>query len=209
MAKLFGTNHIRESAGELGRFVKQVQRASGAQQVDLVGWSQGGVIIRTYLKYAGGASPSEPARNLVKRVVTLGSPHHGTALSGIVDLAKWTGMFEYAPRWLGPASPELVSGSPFLRELNEGGETFAGIHYTSIYSSFDTIVNPPATAKLSQERGATVQNIDLQEGCALDFSSHEALPFARRSVALVLQALDPERTEALPCELQLASVFQW
>lgn len=46
IAKLYGTNHIRESAGELGRFVERVQDASGAPQVDLVGWSQGEVIIR-------------------------------------------------------------------------------------------------------------------------------------------------------------------
>lgn len=206
MAKLYGTNDIHESAKELAGFVGQVKEKSGAGQVDLVGWSQGGIIIRTYLKYQGGANLKNPARNEVKRVVTLGSPHRGTTLSGLASLVAWGGLLDVFPEYIGPAGPQLVEGSPFLAKLNQGGETFAGIEYTSIYSPFDEIVNPSENARLEAVPGAVVHNIDVHEACDVDFSTHEALPYAKRSLALTLQALDPQGQHHVPCELQIASV---
>lgn len=207
MARLYGTNDIRTSAAELSTFVEKVRASTGAQKVDLVGWSQGGIIIRSYLKHQGGASKIDPRRHKVRRVVTLGSPHRGTSLGGLATVAQWTGVVDAFKDYIGSAGPQLVTDSPFLKSLNQDGETVPGIDYTSIYSSFDAVVNPPDTARLQAVPGARVTNVDVTEDCALDFSTHEALPYAARSIALIFQALEPEVEREIPCELQLGSVY--
>jgi len=62
------------AARSLGRFVDEVRRATGSDQVDLVGHSMGGLVARYYVTLGGGT-------DLVRNVVTLGSPHGGTYLS--------------------------------------------------------------------------------------------------------------------------------
>lgn len=207
MAKRYGAADIQRSAQELAAFVQRVKDRTKTEQVDLVGWSQGGVIIRSYLKYEGGASLQDPEQHQVKRVVTLGSPHRGTTLSGLASLVVWGGWLDYFPELIGPAGTQLVTGSPFLRALNEGGETYPGIEYTSIYTPFDAIVNPPENARLTASPGATVRNINVHEGCESDFSTHEALPFSERSIALTMRALDPDADLPVPCEIQIGSVL--
>lgn len=206
IAQRYGTNLIERSAKELATFVKRVKASTRSDKVDLVGWSQGGVIIRTFLKYEGGADPLDPSKHQVRRVVTMGAPHRGTTLSGIATLARWGGLLGHAPQLLGPAATQMIVGSKFLQKLNEGGETYAGIEYTALYSPFDEIVNPVENARLHAVAGSSVHNIDVHEDCALDFSTHEALPYANRSLIFTLNALDPSHAVEVPCELQVGSV---
>lgn len=62
----------------------KVRTATGVSQVDIVGYSQGGMMPRQYLKFNGGAGK-------VHTLVTLGATHHGTTLSGIATLAETLG----------------------------------------------------------------------------------------------------------------------
>lgn len=73
---LYGTGPIRRSSTELAAFVERVRGATGAQQVDLVGHSEGGLLARTYLKYDGGAGK-------VNNLVSIAAVHNGTTLQGI------------------------------------------------------------------------------------------------------------------------------
>ena len=59
-------------AERLGLYVDDVLRASGAQQVDLVGHSMGGLVAAFYVNALGG-------HTRVRRLVTLGTPWKGTA----------------------------------------------------------------------------------------------------------------------------------
>lgn len=67
---------IAAGARQLGWFVDDVLAATGADAVDLVGHSMGGVVGRYYVTLAGGDG-------IVKNLITLGSPHAGTDVSAV------------------------------------------------------------------------------------------------------------------------------
>ncbi|HWO19985.1 MAG TPA: alpha/beta fold hydrolase [Kofleriaceae bacterium] len=67
---------IAAGARQLGWFVDEVRAATGAEQVDVIGHSMGGVVARYYVTFAGGDG-------VVRRLITLGSPHSGTDLSNM------------------------------------------------------------------------------------------------------------------------------
>lgn len=73
-----GTGDIAATAQDLARFVDGVRAATGADRVDLVGHSQGGLVARQYVKYLGGAAT-------VDNLISLGTPHYGTAVANIAD----------------------------------------------------------------------------------------------------------------------------
>src|ERR1700712_2987175 len=86
---------IAASAGELKTEVDKVLAATGASKVDLVGWSQGGMMPRYYIKNLGGAAK-------VNHLVGLAPSNHGTTLSGLATLA---GYFPGALPLVGAACP--------------------------------------------------------------------------------------------------------
>lgn len=85
---------VAAAARQLGWFVDQVREATGAEQVDVIGHSMGGVVGMYYVTLAGGDGT-------VANLVTLGSPLQGTDVS--------------AP--LGHAGRELVLGSKLMTRL--------------------------------------------------------------------------------------------
>lgn len=202
----YGTAALKESVKELKAFTAKVLDKTGADKVDMVGWSQGGVLIRSYLKDHGGADPNQPENNLVQNVVTLGSPHRGTTLSGIALLGNLLGITSGASGILGQGPVDQAIDSEFITDLNDGPETLPGIRYTSIYTAYDEITNPVTTSILKKDPGATVRNISVQEGCLLDFSEHLGLPFTDRVIALTAAGLDPENKYKIPCKLQIGSL---
>ena len=70
---------LDDQAIALGRAAVAAARGAGTSAVDVIGYSAGGVVARLWVRDHGGAS-------LVRRVITLGSPHHGTELATIGGL---------------------------------------------------------------------------------------------------------------------------
>lgn len=202
----FGVAPVMESVLELRDFVDKVRKDTGAKKVDMVGWSQGGVLIQAYMKYQGGADRENPEKNIVNHVISLGAPHHGTSLSGMAVLANALGITKAAGSVLGVGPTDQALGSDFIKKLNEGGDTMPGVEYTSIFTTYDQIVNPVWTSVLEAGPGAKVTNISLQNGCLVDFSDHLTLPFTNRVNGFVLRALDPEYSKRVPCEWVLGSL---
>lgn len=124
-----GTADIRRSSKELAAYVEKVLGTTGAPQVDIVGHSQGGMMPRQYLKFDGGANPANPAANKVHTLVGFGPTNHGTTLSGLATLSDALGVTEYGNVLLGDSATQQVKGSPFLAELNAGGDTMPGVNY--------------------------------------------------------------------------------
>ncbi len=73
--RIWSVGDIPTSAGQLATFVRQVLAATGASKVDLVGWSQGGMMPRWYLRFDGGAAS-------VHDLVGLAPSNHGTTVDG-------------------------------------------------------------------------------------------------------------------------------
>lgn len=202
----YGTAALSKSVLELKDFTKKVRAETGSAKVDMVGWSQGGILIRSYLKDHGGADPADPSKNHVERVVTLGSPHHGTTLSGIALLGNLLGITSSASDIIGQGPTDQAIGSEFLEALNDGPDTVPGVTYTSIFTIYDEIANPVTSCVLEAGTGATVHNISVQDGCLIDFSEHLALPFTDRVIAMTAQGLDPDHEYRIPCKFQLGSL---
>lgn len=83
------------AARELAAFVAEVRAATGAADVDVIGHSMGGLVARYYASLGGGDG-------VVRRLVTLGSPHGGTPAS----------LFG-----AGSAKKELLTGSALVARL--------------------------------------------------------------------------------------------
>jgi triacylglycerol lipase len=161
---------VGDNTGDLRVQAQALQRAAeatGAGSVDVVGYSAGGVVARIWIAELGG-------RALARRVVTLGSPHHGTAVAGLAA-GLLPGSCPQACRQLAPGS-ELLTALP---------ETPAGPRWTSIWTGDDDVVIPPASANL---RGAL--DIELQRVCADSQVKHGELPTDPLTIGLVERALD-------------------
>ncbi|MCZ2819925.1 lipase [Modestobacter sp. VKM Ac-2977] len=163
-----GTGDLAASAAVLGTAVDEALARTGAESVDVVGYSAGGVVARLWAA-DGGADQA-------RRVLTLGSPHHGTT---VADLAA---------RFLAAECPEacqqMTTGSPLLAELNAGDETPAGPTWVSVWTTLDGTVTPPESAELD---GAL--NLPVQSVCADADVSHGQLPSDGLVQAIVLAQL--------------------
>lgn len=189
---LKGTGDIRISSKELASYVDRVLAATGATQVDIVGHSQGGMMPRQYLKFDGGAGN-------VGALISTGATNHGTTLGGIGTLGRELGLLGGATIVAGPAAIQQVQGSEFLRNLNEGGDTVAGVRYTSVATRYDEVTTPYRSAFLVAGPGATVDNILLQDGCEIAFDDHLSMFYSPRVARIVLNALDPANRRPVPC----------
>jgi triacylglycerol lipase len=172
--------------GDLGvqaRALAAAARAalSGASSVDVVGYSAGGVVARLWVRDYGGAA-------LARRIVTLGSPQHGTQLAALGALV---------PSVCPTACRQLTPDSALLAGLNAGDETPAGPTFVSIWSTDDEVVVPPDSARLAGALNITVQGV-----CSGTRVGHSDLPtnaVVERMVGLELAAGPPVSLSPADC----------
>ena len=163
-----GTGDLTASAEALDAAVDAALERTGEQTVDLVGYSAGGLVARLWV--ADGHAGS------VRRVVTLGSPHHGTSLA---DLAT-----AFASGECPVGCRQMATDSTLLAELNSGDETPAGPTWVSIWTTQDETVTPPDSARLDGALNLTVQSV-----CSSARIGHGELPRDPLVRALVVAEL--------------------
>ncbi len=163
-----GTGDLRDQARHLGQIAEQVIARSGAPSVDVVGYSAGGVVARLWARDEGGSA-------LARRVLTIGSPQHGTSQAEL-----GSGLAGGCPT----ACTQLVPGSDLLRRLNAGDETPAGPFWVTVRSTADRVVTPTGSAALD---GAL--NLLVQDACPAAATSHGQLPGAPYTLAVLESAL--------------------
>ncbi|MGK5631940.1 esterase/lipase family protein, partial [Streptomyces sp. URMC 123] len=185
-----GLGPVAESAHQLSAYVGEVLAATGAAEVDIVGHSQGGMMPRHYLKFLGGAAT-------VNALIGLAPSNHGTTALGLARLVDRVPGARDAVAGTVPAVADQLVGSPFLRRLNEGGDTVPGVRYTVIATRYDEMVTPWRSQFLD---GPNVRNVLLQDLCGLDVSEHVAIVLLDR-VAFheAANALDPAHATPTTC----------
>jgi pimeloyl-ACP methyl ester carboxylesterase len=150
-----GTGDIRAQARSLADQADAALSRFGASSVDVVGYSAGGVVARSWVRDFGGDS-------VARRVLSVGSPQHGTSLA---ELA--VGVAGSCP----PACRQLAPDSELMRTLNAGDETPPGPVFVSVWSTADRTVVPPESARLAGALGFPVQAV-----CPSARTSHGDLP---------------------------------
>jgi len=171
-----GTGDLGESAEVLAEAADAALERTGADSVDVVGYSAGGVVARLWAA-DGGA-------DVARRIVTLGSPHHGTTLA---DLAG-----SLSPDQCPEACRQLATGSSLLTHLNAGDETPEGPAWVSIWTTQDETVTPPESARLQGALELPVQSV-----CADARVAHGDLPRDPLVQAMVLEQLGVAAPAAL------------
>lgn len=119
---------IAAAAERLHRAVERLCESEPAAQVDIVAHSLGGLVARRYIERLGGAAR-------VGRLITLGTPHHGTRWARAASGRSRGDLFSGA------------SGSPQIEERD------AGVRYTSIWSRCDQLIVPPESSRLPERLG--------------------------------------------------------
>jgi hypothetical protein len=115
---------IERYAGELVGELERLGSRGGGQPITIVAHSMGGLVARAALR---GAPPG-----LIGRIITIGAPHHGTAL------ACWF-------RW--PSARQMRPGSGWLANINGCQEGRLGVPCTTIYSLDDNYIAPACSAR--------------------------------------------------------------
>ncbi|SHH45494.1 Triacylglycerol esterase/lipase EstA, alpha/beta hydrolase fold [Jatrophihabitans endophyticus] len=177
-----GRGDLDAQAVALGRTVSTVRARHDGAAVDVVGYSAGGVVARLWVADHGGDRAA-------RRVLTLGSPHHGT------DIAALAG--STLPGACPVACRQLAPDSTLLADLNAGDETPAGPTFVSVWTTHDDVVVPASSARLAGAVNLTVQSV-----CPGDAVRHAGLPSDPRVGSIVLSELaagPPARAATVAC----------
>lgn len=124
--------------------IQRVRAETGSDQVVIVAHSMGGLAARAYLRDMGNAS--------VAKVITLGTPHHGTTLANL-----GIGINCGEMNWIGRA--EEGTDSRWLHLLESSEDKQLRNLIVSIYSHHDNIVAPQRSSHLPLARNIAVNAI--------------------------------------------------
>ena len=122
---------ISAFARTLQRTVERIREASGAEQVDIVGHSMGGIVAAHYINHTGGVG-------IVRRLVTLGTPWKGTTMH-ILGFGRQC-------HGLAPGSKEVVQATPVAAPV------------TALWSRTDAIILPTGNATFEGARSVELTN---------------------------------------------------
>lgn len=135
--------------------IDEVLAATGASQLTLVAHSMGGLVCRAYLRGHGDAR--------VLRLITMGSPHHGTFHAHLAS---------------GPNGAQMRPGNTWLTALNT---TRVNVPFTSLYSLYDTIITPQDSSMMPEADNVQVHAV-----------GHVSMPSGSATRSALLQALSKQ-----------------
>jgi triacylglycerol lipase len=115
-------------ADRVKTFLDRWQQLTGIadQQIDLIGFSMGGLVSRYYVQRLGGIDQ-------VQRFITISSPHNGTIAANFS---------------LKPGCRQMRPNSTFMKDLSSDVDLLKSLNFTSLWTPFDLIILPPTSSKL-------------------------------------------------------------
>jgi triacylglycerol esterase/lipase EstA (alpha/beta hydrolase family) len=149
---------IERFAEQLAGRIDGICAATGAERVILVGHSMGGLVARAYLRRHG--------HRRVAKIVTIGTPHHGSVLA-------WS--------FPGRGLEQMRPGNAWLAELNRD-EDRSPVPIVSIWSRHDSMVAPQASSVLACAENVAVIGV-----------GHNAMLAAARILARVAHEIGNPR----------------
>ncbi|MFC9124659.1 alpha/beta fold hydrolase [Streptomyces sp. NPDC057067] len=157
------TCDIRTAAELLDRHVEEICARTGHREVDIVGHSLGGLIARYYVQRLGGD-------RRVRTLVTLGTPHGGTAAAPLAGAH--------------PIVRQMRSGSDLIEELRHPAPG-CRTRFVSFWSELDRVMLPVETA--------CVDHPDLDAvNVRVTGIGHLALPVHPAVASAIRQALESD-----------------
>jgi triacylglycerol lipase len=154
-----GVVPLEDLAADLGQAIQK--RFGQEQPLDVMGFSMGGLISRTWIQLQGGS-------DRVRRFTSVASPQQGSWVA-----QPWPG------RLLASVG-DMKVGSPLLRRLNADPGALSGMDCCSLYCLADAMVVPGWSAVLPVGRREVLRPLHLQ---------HHQLMAHPASVAQVAQEL--------------------
>jgi pimeloyl-ACP methyl ester carboxylesterase len=155
------TCDIRTAAELLGRHIEEICERTGSREVDIVGHSLGGLIARYYVQRLGGDLR-------VRTLVTLGTPHSGTAVAPLANAH--------------PIVRQMRPDSAVIEELTRPAPG-CRTHFVSFWSDLDHLMEPLETACIDHP-DLIAQNVQVSG------IGHLALPVHPAVATGIRQALD-------------------
>lgn len=180
---------LHASGMEIAEFVDTVLAATGAEKVDMVGHSQGGLHPINYINNLGG-------EHKVAKVVGVEPATNGVRVHGVLDWAMGNPVTRILAGVAVAAAVDFHADAQFVRDVGTHGMTRPGVQYTTIHSATDLLI-PIAEAQLPP--GPNVTNIVIQDVCPQDAADHVTTVYDDVTLRLVRNALDPDTAAAPMC----------
>jgi triacylglycerol lipase len=166
-----GIGPVRDSAAVAAAVIRQVLGTSGAAAVDVVGFSQGGLVLRTALRLEGVA-------DRVRTAVLIAPSFHGTTSS----------LVSAVPAAVCPACADQAAGSALLTELAADGDLDGDVRYAAVVTSTDVVVTP-WQSQLPAGPPDRVRSVVVDQRCPGLLVRHEDMARTPAVVAWVAAAL--------------------
>jgi triacylglycerol lipase len=172
------TSDVRATADDLAVAIEKLVEESGSEKVHVIGHSLGGLITRYYVQRMGG-------HERVHTVVTLGTPHQGTALARAGSVL--------------PLIRQLRPDSDLIAELNEPAPD-CDTRFIAFHSDLDQLIVPCRNARI-EHPDLRVHNVAVRGIGHMSLTNDGGIAF---QIAAALAELD-DRAEFDPHEATVAS----
>jgi triacylglycerol lipase len=174
------TSDVRATADDLAVAIEKLVEESGSEKVHVIGHSLGGLITRYYVQRMGG-------HQHVHTVVTLGTPHQGTALARAGSVL--------------PLVRQLRPDSELIAELNEPAPD-CDTRFLAFHSDLDQLIVPTRNARI-EHPDLQVRNVAVRGIGHMSLTNDGGIAF---QIAAALAHLD-DRVESDPHEATVANAL--
>jgi triacylglycerol lipase len=148
------------SAPGVAHFISDVVALTGRERVDVVGHSQGVILVRYAAKFLGSSS-------LIDTMVSLGGGIHGSDLArSLLDEYDCFGL---------ELCRQAATGSQFQERLNSPSDALPGIAHVNVVSLYDQVSTPYWTGLMVGP--GDIENVVVQDQCPDDLVDHGGLAF--------------------------------
>ncbi len=203
-----GVMDIRESAlTQFGPFVDRVLAATDAQQVDVIGHSEGSVMPRYWMKYGPSVAPDGTPK--VAHMIGVAPASQGALDAELAERLRSTEPFKSIQQAIADngcaACLQLMNGSEFMASINSTapfpGQRFSGpaqpgVSYMMLATTWDNFVVPYRAGFIDHPQ---FKNQTVQDSCMIDHADHLSIAFDPVAYDLILTELDPANQRAVRC----------